>query len=63
MEDYGYIDKDGNVFVFGRTKDIITYGAESLHPGWMEKKLMEHSDVLEAIVVPVSKKKYPFHIL
>ncbi|KAK6958854.1 2-succinylbenzoate--CoA ligase [Biomphalaria glabrata] len=54
MEDYGYIDEDGNVFVFGRTKDIITYGAESLHPGWMEKKLMEHSDVLEAIVVPVS---------
>uniref|UniRef100_A0A2C9KUE0 AMP-binding enzyme C-terminal domain-containing protein n=1 Tax=Biomphalaria glabrata TaxID=6526 RepID=A0A2C9KUE0_BIOGL len=54
MEDYGYIDKDGNVFVLGRTKDIIIYGAESLYPGWMEKKLMEHSDVLEAILVPVS---------
>ncbi|KAK0067704.1 2-succinylbenzoate--CoA ligase [Biomphalaria pfeifferi] len=54
MEDYGHIDEDGNVFVFGRTKDIIIYGADLLYPGWMEKKLMEHSDVLEAVVVPVS---------
>ncbi|KAH9502259.1 hypothetical protein Btru_070551 [Bulinus truncatus] len=54
MGDYGYLDDKGDLFVFGRGKDVITYGAFVFYPGWMEKKLAEHPDVVEAFVVPVS---------
>ncbi|KAH9502257.1 hypothetical protein Btru_070546 [Bulinus truncatus] len=54
MEDYGYRDVNGNLFVFGRIKDVIIYGDEVFHPVWLEKKIQDHPDVLEACVVPVS---------
>ncbi|KAH9509661.1 hypothetical protein Btru_044156 [Bulinus truncatus] len=54
MSDYGHADEEGNIFVYGRAKDIIVYGGDLFYPGWMEKMLTKHADILEAIVVPVS---------
>ncbi|KAH9496741.1 hypothetical protein Btru_009274 [Bulinus truncatus] len=54
MEDYGYIDEEGNLFVLGRNKDIINYGASVIYPGWLEDQIVEHPEVMQACVVPVS---------
>ncbi|XP_055873499.1 long-chain-fatty-acid--CoA ligase FadD13-like [Biomphalaria glabrata] len=53
-EDYGHFNDHGELFVFGRIKDIITYGSSVFYPGWLEKKLVEHSDIQEAVIVPVT---------
>ncbi|KAI8785726.1 3-[(3aS,4S,7aS)-7a-methyl-1,5-dioxo-octahydro-1H-inden-4-yl]propanoyl:CoA ligase [Biomphalaria glabrata] len=53
-EDYGYFDEADDLYVLGRVKDVIMYGAFVFYPGWMERKLLEHPDVLEAIIVPVT---------
>ncbi|CAL1537434.1 unnamed protein product, partial [Lymnaea stagnalis] len=54
MDDNGYLDEHGDIFVLGRKNDVITYGASTLYPGWLEKKIMEYPDVEQACVVPVS---------
>ncbi|KAH9496750.1 hypothetical protein Btru_009298 [Bulinus truncatus] len=53
MEDYGYIDEEGSLFVLGRNKDIINYGASVIYPGWLEDQIVEHPEVMQACVVPI----------
>ncbi|XP_012946718.2 medium-chain acyl-CoA ligase ACSF2, mitochondrial-like [Aplysia californica] len=53
-EDNGFFDDQGNLFVLGREKDIIMYGSYIVYPGWLEKKIMAHPDVMDVVVVPVS---------
>uniref|UniRef100_A0A2C9M3E2 AMP-dependent synthetase/ligase domain-containing protein n=1 Tax=Biomphalaria glabrata TaxID=6526 RepID=A0A2C9M3E2_BIOGL len=59
-EDYGHFNEHGKLFVFGRIKDIITYGSSVFYPGWLEKKLVEHSDIQEAVIVPIMKEEFPY---
>ncbi|XP_005091513.3 3-[(3aS,4S,7aS)-7a-methyl-1,5-dioxo-octahydro-1H-inden-4-yl]propanoyl:CoA ligase [Aplysia californica] len=54
MEDNGFYDEQGNLYVLGREKDIIMYGSFVVYPGWLEKKIMTHPDVADVVVVPVS---------
>ncbi|KAH9496759.1 hypothetical protein Btru_009317 [Bulinus truncatus] len=54
MEDYGCMDVEGNLFVYGRNKDVITTGDAMIYPGWVEDDLTEHPDVVQACLVPVS---------
>jgi len=49
-QDAGWIDSDGYVFVEGRLDDVIVRGGENLSPGEIENVLLEHRDVLDAVV-------------
>src|ERR1700719_4195828 len=51
--DAGYIDKDGYVFVMGRTDDIINVAGHRLSTGGMEEILASHPDVAECAVLGI----------
>ncbi|XP_059169833.1 medium-chain acyl-CoA ligase ACSF2, mitochondrial-like [Physella acuta] len=52
--DYGSLDAEGNLYVMGRNRDVIMHGTYFVYPGWIEKKILEHSEVIDVCVVPVS---------
>ena len=49
--DAGVIDEDGDVWVMGRTDDIINVAGHRLSTGAMEEVLASHKDVAECAVV------------
>jgi propionyl-CoA synthetase len=51
--DAGYIDKDGYVFVMGRTDDIINVAGHRLSTGEMEEVLGAHPAVAECAVIGI----------
>lgn len=51
--DAGYKDRDGYVFVMGRTDDIINVAGHRLSTGGMEEILASHPDVAECAVLGV----------
>ncbi len=52
--DAGYIDKDGHVFVMGRTDDVINVAGHRLSSAAMEEVLAAHPDVAECCVVGIA---------
>ncbi|QDQ95391.1 propionyl-CoA synthetase [Rhodococcus sp. WB9] len=52
--DAGYLDADGDVWVLGRTDDIINVAGHRLSTGAMEEVLAAHPDVAECAVIGVS---------
>ena len=51
--DAGYLDEDGDVWVLGRTDDIINVAGHRLSTGAMEEVLAGHRDVAECAVIGV----------
>jgi fatty-acyl-CoA synthase len=49
--DLGRIDSDGNLFVTGRSKDIIIRGGHNIDPGVIEDALLQSPEVLLAAAV------------
>jgi fatty-acyl-CoA synthase len=49
--DIGRIDTDGNLFVTGRSKDIIIRGGHNIDPGLIEDALLQSPEVLLAAAV------------
>jgi 2-furoate---CoA ligase len=49
--DTGYVDADGDLFVTGRTDDIIITGGENVSPVEIERCLSQHQAVSEIAVV------------
>ena len=49
--DAGVIDQDGDVWVMGRTDDIINVAGHRLSTGSMEEVLASHKDVAECAVI------------
>jgi len=52
--DAGLIDKDGYVYVMGRTDDIINVAGHRLSTGGMEEVLASHPDVAECAVLGIN---------
>jgi propionyl-CoA synthetase len=52
--DAGHVDADGDVWVLGRTDDIINVAGHRLSTGAMEEVLAAHPDVAECAVVGVA---------
>jgi acyl-CoA synthetase (AMP-forming)/AMP-acid ligase II len=48
--DHGSV-RDGFVFLEGRRTDLIIRGGENIYPVEIENRLMEHADIVEAVVV------------
>ncbi|OLO27587.1 4-chlorobenzoate--CoA ligase [Alkalihalophilus pseudofirmus] len=49
--DLGFIDEDGDLTVIGRADDMIISGGENIYPELIEKILVEHPKVEEAVIV------------
>jgi fatty-acyl-CoA synthase len=49
--DLGRIDSDGNLFVTGRSKDVIIRGGHNIDPGLIENALLQSPEVLLAAAV------------
>lgn len=47
--DQGYLDADGYLFITGRLKEIINRGGEKIIPAEVDRVLMEHPDVDQAV--------------
>ncbi|MBB1488811.1 propionyl-CoA synthetase [Oceanospirillum sediminis] len=52
--DGGYIDKDGYVFIMGRTDDVINVAGHRLSTGEMEEIIASHSGVAECAVIGIN---------
>lgn len=46
--DIGYIDKDGNLYIVDREKDLLRYGDQTVYPSFIENHLMK-SELIEAV--------------
>jgi len=57
--DLGYLDREGFLFIVGRTKqaDIINRGGQKVAPAEVEAALLRHPDVTEAVVFPVAHRR------
>jgi acyl-CoA synthetase (AMP-forming)/AMP-acid ligase II/thioesterase domain-containing protein/acyl carrier protein len=51
--DQGVLDADGYLFIKGRLKEIINRGGEKIAPGEVDKALLDHPAVKEAITFAV----------
>jgi len=54
MEDVGFLDDEGELYVLGRQGDIIMNGPHHVYPGWLEKALAAHCNIMYVVIVPVS---------
>jgi acyl-CoA synthetase (AMP-forming)/AMP-acid ligase II len=50
--DLGYVDKDGNVFIVDRLKELIKVSAYQVAPAELEAILITHPQVADAAVIP-----------
>jgi long-chain acyl-CoA synthetase len=51
--DLGYYDEDGDLFIAGRSKELILVSGFNVYPREVEEVLLAHPDVAEAVVVPI----------
>jgi long-chain acyl-CoA synthetase len=51
VDDMGYLDEDGYLYIVGREKNMILYGGVNVFPEEIETVLLRHPDVEEAAVV------------
>lgn len=56
--DQGRIDRDGYLHIEGRADDTIIRGAENIAPAEIEDVLLDHPDVLDAVVVGVPDEEW-----
>jgi len=49
--DLGKFDKDGNLVIVGRKKEMIIRGGQNIYPGEIENLLMTHPDISQVAVV------------
>jgi acyl-CoA synthetase (AMP-forming)/AMP-acid ligase II len=56
--DIGYLDRDLNLHIVDRKKDMIISGGFNVYPSDIEAVLMTHPDVREAAVIGVPDEKW-----
>lgn len=52
------VDESGFFFVVGRKKDMYISGGENVYPGEVEKQLVAHESITQAVVVAVPDEKW-----
>jgi long-chain acyl-CoA synthetase len=53
VDDIGYLDEDGFLYISGREKNMILYGGINIFPEEVEKVIAEHPEVEEVAVVGI----------
>jgi acyl-CoA synthetase (AMP-forming)/AMP-acid ligase II len=56
--DAGYLDEDGYIFIQDRIKDVIISGGENVYPAEIERVLVQHPSVAEAVVFGIPDPKW-----
>jgi acyl-CoA synthetase (AMP-forming)/AMP-acid ligase II len=56
--DAGWIDRDGDLFIHDRVKDMIVSGAENVYPAEVENAIDGHPDVSEVAVIGVPDERW-----
>ncbi|MQF68997.1 long-chain fatty acid--CoA ligase [SAR202 cluster bacterium AD-804-J14_MRT_500m] len=56
--DLGYQDKDGYLYLSGRSKDFIKRGGEMISPEEIEQTIIEHPSVDEAAVIGIADPQW-----
>jgi acyl-CoA synthetase (AMP-forming)/AMP-acid ligase II len=56
--DMGYIDTDGDLFVLGRTDNMINSGGMKVHGEEIERVLLRHPAVVQAAVVGMADERW-----
>src|SRR5690606_16327257 len=51
VDDMGYVDDKGYLYISGREKNMILYGAINIFPEEIEKVISLHPDVVEVAVI------------
>jgi long-chain acyl-CoA synthetase len=51
VDDMGYLDEAGYLYIVGREKNMILYGGVNVFPEEIETVLLRHPDVEEAVVI------------
>ena len=51
--DVGYFDEDGDLFVIGRTKELIKRGGQSIYPSEIDNALSALDDIADAIAFAI----------
>lgn len=54
----GYVDADGDLFVLGRTDNVINTGGMKVHGEEVERALLRHPAVAQAAVVGVADERW-----
>ena len=56
--DLGYLDDEGDLFVVQRRSDLIISGGENVYPAEVERVLLDHPAVLDAIALGVNDEEW-----
>lgn len=56
--DFGYMDRNGNLFVVARRTDLIVSGGENINPREIENILNKHSQITESVVLPIENMEW-----
>jgi len=56
--DIGFVDADGSLFIESRRTDLIITGGENVNPNEVEKRLIEHPEILDAAVFPLKDDEW-----
>jgi 2-furoate---CoA ligase len=61
--DIARVDEDGDLWIEGRTDDMIVSGGENVHPLEVENVLARHAGVVEAAVVGAADDRLGQHVV
>jgi long-chain acyl-CoA synthetase len=53
VDDLGYVDRDGYLFLTGRARDMVISGGVNLYPVEIENALSKHPDIADVAVIGV----------
>jgi acyl-CoA synthetase (AMP-forming)/AMP-acid ligase II len=56
--DAGYLDRDGYLYLSGRTDDVIVRGGENISPAEIEDVLLTHEAVADAAAVAIPSQEW-----
>ena len=56
--DAGWLDRDGDLFIHDRVKDMIVSGGENVYPAEVENAIAGHPDVAEVAVIGVPDSRW-----
>ncbi|MDP4094934.1 MAG: class I adenylate-forming enzyme family protein [Bacillota bacterium] len=56
-KDSGYINKEGYLYIVGRTDDLIIQGGNNVYPVEIEEVLLRNKEVYEAVVLGIPDEK------